>query len=344
MKPATWPRSHRERERLLRIDPDDGSIRDYVIADLPALLSPGDLLVVNDAATLPASLRTSDGSLELRLVSRLSDDASWRALLFGAGDFRTPTEHRPQPRRVAPGEQLELGPGLHARIERVDPEEPRLVELRFAEQGASLWRALYAHGAPIQYAYVSQPLPLFHVQSAFASRPWAVEAPSAGRPLGFGVLLGLAARGVELAFVTHAAGLSSSGSASLDRRMPWPERYFVPESTVQAVARARAQGGRVIAAGTTVVRALEACALEHAALRAGEGLARLVLGPGYVLKVVDGLLTGMHESGTSHFALMQAFAPAALLEDALAHAVSACYLAHEFGDSCLVLRSRQRRR
>ncbi|MFI5308788.1 MAG: S-adenosylmethionine:tRNA ribosyltransferase-isomerase [Polyangiales bacterium] len=341
MKPATWPRERPDHERLLWVDPRSAILHDHLIADLAALLGPGDLLIVNDAATLPASLYTEDRTLELRLTSRLGDDTRWRALLFGAGDFRTPTEHRAEPRHLASGELLAFGDDLHARVGSIDPEQPRLIELRFVERDAALWCGLYRHGAPIQYAHVSRPLSLFHVQSHFAARPWAVEAPSAGRPLGWGVLLALARRGVEIAWLTHAAGLSSTGSAALDRRMPWPERYSIPEATVSAIARAKQRGGRVIAVGTTVVRALEACAAANdGAVVAGEGLARLLLGPRYVPRIADGLLTGMHEQGTSHFALLQAFAPRPLLEQALEHATAAGYLQHEFGDSCLLLRSR----
>jgi S-adenosylmethionine:tRNA ribosyltransferase-isomerase len=137
--------------------------------------------------------------------------------------------------------------------------------------------------------------------------------------------------------VTHAAGLSSTGSATLDRRLPLPERSEIPEATVRAIERARAAGGRVLAAGTSVVRALESRFAEHGSLRAGTGVATLVLSPRFRPQVVDGLLTGLHQRGTSHFALLGAFAPESLLERAIEHAAAQGYLEHEFGDSMLIL-------
>src|SRR5690606_536872 len=122
-----------------------------------------------------------------------------------------------------------------------------------------------------------------------------------------------------------------------DSKLPIPERSEVPAQTVEQVNETRRRQGRVIAVGTSVVRALEARAAETEELRAGEGDASLLIGPGFVPRVADGLLTGMHPPGTSHFAVMAAFAPAELLERALAHAERAGYLEHEFGDSCLVL-------
>jgi S-adenosylmethionine:tRNA ribosyltransferase-isomerase len=162
--------------------------------------------------------------------------------------------------------------------------------------------------------------------------------PSAGRPLAWSLLLGLRARGVGLARVTHAAGLSSTGDAALDASLPWPERFDVPEDTVDAVRATHRSGGRVIAVGTSVVRALEGDALLHGGeLAAGEGTTNLVIGPGFVPRVVRGLFTGLHEATASHFALLQAFASKELLDRAYAHATTAGYEGHEFGDSCLIL-------
>jgi len=219
----------------------------------------------------------------------------------------------------------------------VDPSEPRLVRLRFDRDGRELYQALYEIGRVVQYSYVERPLELWDVQNRYASRPWAFEPPSAGRPLTFGVLGELRARGVALAVVTHAAGLSSTGSSSLDRRLPIPEQSDLPPETVRAVEVTKARGGRVIAVGTTVVRALEGRALESPRLSAGRNETSLVIGPGFRPRVVNGLLTGLHEPASSHFALLQAFAERPLLLRALEHASREGYLEHEFGDSCLVL-------
>jgi len=351
MRPATAPRHDRDDTRLLAIDRDSGALRDLAIVDLPGLLRAGDLLVVNDAATLPASLPARvpgrADPLELRLTGGL-DGPLAGAVLFGAGDWRTPTERRPAPPSLAVGDMLLFeGPGanehvpgdtseLSAAVAAVDPRCSRLLTLRFDRGDAALWSALYRVGRPIQYSYLREPLALWSVQTGFAARPWAAEMPSAGRPLAWSTLLALRRAGVEIAALTHAAGLSSTGDPQLDALLPLPERYELPLATVAAVARARARGGRVIAAGTTVVRALEGNLHRHGALRAGSGETDLVLGADFVPRVVDGLLTGMHDPGESHFQLLRAFARAPVLLAAWRHASAAGYLQHEFGDATLL--------
>jgi S-adenosylmethionine:tRNA ribosyltransferase-isomerase len=327
--------------RLLHVDAHGGSVTDRLLDDLPALLDPGDLVVVNDAATLPASLTLTSHDAELRLAAWEGDpafrDVVFLAVLFGHGNWQEPTEARGAPPRVRPGELLVAGE-LRARVVSVDAREPRLVRVRFEPVGAALLAALYRTGRVVQYSYLERPLELWDVQNGYASRPWAVEPPSAGLSLTFALLTELRRRGIELARLSHAAGLSSTGSASLDRRLPFPERYEIPAETVLAVARARAAGTRVVAVGTTVVRALESAERLPGGLRAGEGHATLVLGPGFRPRAVDGVLSGLHEEGTSHFSLLEAFAPRELLQRSVRHAAEHGYLQHEFGDVCLVMR------
>lgn len=360
MQPATAPRARRDDARLLAVDRDRGAVVDGDIADLPRLLRRGDLLVVNDAATLPASLRArvthavgdvacgEATDLELRLAGPPGGPAA-RAVLFGAGDWRSPTERRPPPPALAPGSVLRLlvaGPEGHvhedlspvtASITAVDPRHPRLVGLRFDRDGAELWAALYRLGRPVQYSYLRAPLDLWSVQTAFAARPWAVEMPSAARPLTWSTLLALRRAGVGVAALTHAAGLSSTGDPSLDAALPLPERYDLPAATVAAIAAARARGGRVIAVGTTVVRALEGCHAARGRLVPGPGETDLVLSAAFVPRVVDGLLTGMHDPSESHFHLLRAFAGDGVLLPAWRHASERAYLQHEFGDATLLI-------
>jgi S-adenosylmethionine:tRNA ribosyltransferase-isomerase len=340
MSPATWPRNNPLGERLLRIDPRAGSLADAHVADLPAMLGPGDLLVLNDSATMPASLRgtTESGApVEARLMDKRSP-GRFSALLFGAGDWHSRTEDRPPPPRLAEGARLRFGLDFSASIAHVSEASPRLVELAFDARGARFWAALYRAGRPIQYAYLDAPLPLWHVQTSYGSRPWCAELPSAGRPLAWGLLLDLVRRGVKIASLTHAAGLSSTGDPSLDAILPLPERFDIPEETVRAVREAHAGGHRVIAVGTTVARALEGCAAQHEGeLVAGAGVTDLRLHRAHRLQIADGILTGMHDPTESHFDLLEAFAPPALLRAALAHAEESGYLCHEFGDSSLIL-------
>jgi len=346
VKTAAWPREHTEAERLLVVDPAAGKMADFEVGELPSRLRAGDLLVVNDAATLPASLQAhaTDGApVEVRLLGP-AEEGQWAAAVLGAGNWRWRTEDRPAPPPLPVGSTLTFRAAaddsapLRATVVSISEVSPRLLRLAFDRQGDALWSAVYRRGRPVQYSYVRAPLALWHVQTAYASRPWAAEAPSAGRPLTWRVLLEARRRGIALAAVTHAAGLSSTGEPALDAALPLPERFDIPEETVAAVTRAHTAGGRVVAVGTTVVRALEGAAENGGgSLRGGEGTTTLRIDRAFRPRLVDGLLTGLHQPGESHFDLLQAFAPEPLLRRALAHAEEEGYLAHEFGDSCLIL-------
>lgn len=316
MSPATSPR---EEARLLVIDPEHGSLADYDYQDLPRFVRPGDVVVLNDAATLPASIASTlrGRPVELRFISVEPP----RAILFGAGDYRTRTEHREPPPPVVVGDRIDAFV-----VTRIDG---RLLEL----EGDAV-SALYARGRPIQYAHVRDPLPLYAVQTLYASRPWAAEMPSAGRPIRAQTIRALREAGATIATLTEAAGVSATGDDTIDRALPLPERYAIPEETVRAVNDAR----RVIAVGTSVTRALEGCFATYGELRAVDAITDLRIGEGTKLEVVDALLTGMHEPGTSHYDLMQAFAGPGLLAEADRHADSRGYLGHEFGDATLIMR------
>jgi len=342
---AAWPAENHSATRLLHVDPAQNAFHDGLVSDLTTLLRPHDLLVLNDAATLPGSLPgwSPCGPLEMRLAGPPSgsDPSLWPAVLFGPGSWRERTEERQPPPRLAAGDRIQLEApvartGLAAEVVSVSPLSPRLVELRFDREGAAFWAALFRVGRPVQYSYLRQPLPLWHVQTAFAGRPLAAEMPSAGRLLRLPLLRALRTGGVDVAAVTHAAGLSSTGDPALDAALPLPELSLVPPVAVAAVERARGAGGRVVAVGTTVVRALEG-AWRDGGLRALVATTDLRIGPGFEPRVVSGLLTGLHEPGESHFELLQAFAARALLEAAVAHAAGAGYRGHEFGDASLVL-------
>ncbi len=339
MRAATAPRPAGE-VRILVVDGTSGTMRVVPSRDFAGLFDAGDLLVVNDAATLPASLvgQTTDGeAIELRLVAQ-SGDRRWTAALFGEGSYRMRTEDRPPPPRVRVGERVLLSEGLVAVIAGFRPETSRLVEIDLALDRApeasldQVWAALYRAGRPVQYAHVPDPLALWDVQNVYAGRPWAVEMPSAGRALRIETILELRRRGVEIARVTHAAGLSTIGDATIDELLPLPERFEVSEDTWEVVARARKRGGRVIAIGTSAARALEGGA------RKGQrsGVTDLRIGPGTRRAIVDAVLTGVHDAGTSHHALLSAFASRPVLDRALARAEKEGLLGHEMGDACLV--------
>lgn len=334
-------RPERRARRLLSVAAD-GGLRHHRPDDLAGLLRPGDLVVANDAATLPASLRgrhvESGAAIEVRLAGwrRAGDPTGFFAVVFGAGGHRIPTERRPPPPALAPGDRLRLGP-LEAVVAFL-AGHPRLPALRFRGGRGTVLAGLARHGRPIQYAHVPEPLALWDVWTGLAARPLAFEPPSAGFALDWRLLAALRRRGVVLATLTHAAGISSTGDPDLDRALPFDEPYSVPRRTAAAVNRIKAAGGRVVAVGTTVVRALEAAARADGLVRAGGGVARGRIGRHSRLQVADALLTGLHEPGESHFELLQAFAAAPLLKRALAAAGEQGYRTHEFGDFLLVER------
>lgn len=312
-------------------------------------LDAGDLVIANDAATLPASLHghhlPSGAAIEVRLAGRRSlapdDVGSFSAVVFGAGDFHTPTEHRPLPPPIAAGDRLILG-RLSAVVENL-LGHPRLVGLSFDGSADEIWAGLARHGRPIQYAHVPAPLALWDVWTAIAGPPVAFEPPSAGFILDWGVLEEMRARGIEFATITHAAGISSTGDDELDRRLPFDEPYEIPVQTASALRAARSRGARVVAIGTTVVRALEDAALPGGLVRAGAGVARQRIGPETNLHVVDAIATGIHEPGTSHHQLLRAFADDRTLGRAQLELVELGYRTHEFGDFVLIAGLQNRR-
>jgi S-adenosylmethionine:tRNA ribosyltransferase-isomerase len=305
-------------------------------------LRPNDLVIANDAATLPASLtgvhQRTGQQIEVRLAGRPSldpmDVSRFSAVVFGEGDFHTRTEDRPLPPPLNPGDTLLLGQ-LRATVEEI-LGHPRLVSLLFHAAADEVWAGLASHGKPIQYSHLQTSLELWDVWTKVAGPPVAFEPPSAGFILDWEVLSTIREHGARFATVTHAAGISSTGDDDLDRLLPFDEPYHIPDSTVAAVELTRQRGGRVIAVGTTVVRALEAAATDDGHLRRGDGMARGKIGPTTRLHVVDAILSGTHERGTSHYELLRAFLEDSTLERATEELTARGYKTHEFGDSVLI--------
>jgi S-adenosylmethionine:tRNA ribosyltransferase-isomerase len=330
--------------RLLVIDAN-GSLRHVARRTLVDWLRPGDLVVANDAATLPASLHgmhvPSGRAVEVRLAgwdSRTwSDAAHFSAVVFGAGDYHTPTEHRPLPPPLVPGDRLTFGP-LSATITNI-LGHPRLVSLWFEGSADAIWEGLARHARPIQYAHIATPLVLWDVWTAVAGTPAAFEPPSAGFALNRQMLADMRMHGIRFVTITHAAGISSTGDDELDARLPLDEPYEISSTTAQAIATTRAQGGRIVAIGTTVVRALEHAAIRDGVVRAGAGVATQRITATTTVAVVDAILSGIHEPGTSHYELLRAFADEATLRRANHELSAHGYHTHEFGDSVFIERS-----
>ena len=303
-------------------------------------------LIANDAATLPASLHgihdASGEPIEVRLAAWVSirDPTRFAAIAFGAGDHRTPTEERMLPPNLSPGDRLTLGP-LVAIVERpivdvstipacsncaswviAQPSSPGLRDT----DGRSNTRM-----SPNRWLYGTS-------GRAFAADPVAFEPPSAGFALDWHTRAVWRRRGIDFATLTHAAGISSTGHPLLDLRLPFDEPYRIPEHTAAAIERAKSKGRRIIAIGTSVVRALESAANADGSVRSGDGVARGRIGRETPLRVADALLTGVHQPGESHFELLRAFADDAVLEQMSEAFARLGYRPHEFGDSMLIER------
>jgi len=329
--------------RLLHLDAN-GRVHHLPRTAFVDALRPGDLVIANDAATLPASLagthEASGAAIEVRLAGRSSlaaDQVSeFSAIVFGTGDFRTRTEDRPAPPTLHRGDRFRLGP-LCASVQAL-LGHPRLVSLRFEGSADAIWAGLAQHGHPIQYAHLAEPLALWDVWTPIAAEPVAFEPPSAGFTLDWQSLAAMRARDIGFATLTHAAGISSTGDPRLDHCLPFDEPYRIPLATLQAIEAARARGGRIVAIGTTVVRALEHSASRREGLQAGEAIARQRLGPASRLRIVDAILSGTHEPGSSHYELLRAFTDDASLRRADEALEARGYRTHEFGDSVLIER------
>ena len=303
-------------------------------------LEPGDLLVVNDSATLPAAVNGLHGDGDDRSLT-----VHFSGPLPGDGDFPVwVVELRSGPR--ADGPITDAVAGEHARL----PSGARLTLLGSYPDGRRtsdrLWAAhldhanadvpsyLSAHGRPITYSYVDRAWPLADYQTVFATKPGSAEMPSAARPFTPAVLRDLVRRGVFVATVTLHTGVSSPEAGE----PPIPERYDVPAATADLVNLTRSRGRRVVAVGTTVTRALETVASPDGVVVAGSGVTDLVLGPDRPARVVNGLVTGWHAPGASHLSLLEAVAGSELVSVAYDEAIKQGYLWHEFGDSCMLLR------
>jgi S-adenosylmethionine:tRNA ribosyltransferase-isomerase len=296
--------------------------------ELAEFLRPGDLLVVNRSATLAASLPAESrvGSFLLNFSTRFGRE------LWLAEPRVSPAQ--PGPLALQAGDLLDIA-GLMGRAVAPYPGLPRLW---FVFVEGSLEMAMARFGKPIRYGYVKEDYPLEMYQTVFASIPGSAEMPSAGRPFTQEVLDSLRARGVGLAEIILHAGVSSLDllAEQVESETAYPEPFWVFPAAAQAINAAREDGRRVIAVGTTVVRAIET-AWDGGRLRPMAGFTRVYLHPGRPVHVLDGLITGFHDSATSHLALLHAFAGTDLVRAAYAEAVHEQYLWHEFGDSHLIL-------
>jgi S-adenosylmethionine:tRNA ribosyltransferase-isomerase len=326
---AHEPPARRDHVKLMVAHRGGGRIEHVRFSELPELLAPGDLLVVNVSATLPAAVpaQRSDGmTVRVHFSTRAPGlDPSWRVV-----ELRSPDGSRPQPARA--GEVIELAGG--ATLELVAPyaSGARLMLAR-VHSAEPVEDYLPRFGEPIRYGYVRECWPLNDYQNVYATTPGSAEMPSAGRPFTPELITRLVASGILLAPITLHTGVSSPER----HEPPFPEQYDVPAATARLVNTIREAGGRVIAVGTTVVRALETAAAPDGTVAPGSGWTGLVIGPERPTRTVDGLITGWHEPEASHLQMLEAIAGHDLLTRSYTEALEHAYLWHEFGDSHLII-------
>ncbi|TDD55741.1 S-adenosylmethionine:tRNA ribosyltransferase-isomerase [Nonomuraea terrae] len=293
----------------------------HLFSDLPDLLDAGDLIVVNNSATLPAAVRLDRLAVHF---STSRPDGTWLV------ELRRRTTKGTEPYAGGePGEWLPM-PG-RATLRLIDRETPRLWR---ASLNRDVQAYLRVHGVPIRYSYVERDWPIEAYQTVFATVPGSAEMPSAARPFTAGLVTALVARGVGIAPITLHTGVASPEKDE----PPYDERYDVPAATARLVNLALESGNRVVAAGTTVVRALETAADAPGHVSPSAGWTRHVVTPEIGVRAVTGLITGLHEPRSSHLLMLTAIAGEATLARAYEEALSMGYLWHEFGDTHLILK------
>ncbi|MFD5589204.1 S-adenosylmethionine:tRNA ribosyltransferase-isomerase [Streptomyces sp. NPDC057413] len=321
------------------------AVSHHAFVELPRLLRAGDLLVVNTSATLAAAV---DGRVgHARVVVHFStrgEDGRW-AVELREPDGRGTTRAWARPssagvplraRAGIPAEEVECPGGVRLVLE--EPVSERGTRLWWARPaGGDVLALMRRHGRPIRYAYTERDQPLSAYQTVFAlpgpDGAGSAEMPSAARPFTARLVAELVSRGVQFAPVTLHTGVASPEA----HEPPYPERFAVPEASARVINAVRAGDGRVIAVGTTAVRAVESAVGAGGVVRARAGWTDLVVTPGRGVRVVDGLLTGLHEPAASHLLMLEAVAGRAAVARAYEEALRGLYLWHEFGDVHLIL-------
>lgn len=318
----------RDRVRMLVASRRSGTLVHSHFSELVSFLHEGDLVVINTSGTLAAELDGTDRSgraTQVHLSTQLP-----------AGLWTVELRRANQPwLDAAPGDVITLAGG--GRVVVLSPYAHRGLGVRLwvatVELPEPLHPYLTRHGRPIAYSYVTGRWPVSSYQNVYATEPGSAEMPSAGRPFTPEVITRLVATGVGVAPI-----LLHTGVASLEAgEPPYPEYYRVSPVTANRINDAHRDGGRVLAVGTTVVRALETGVDERGTVHPGTGWTETVITPDRPTRVVDGLLTGWHEPEASHLAMLEAVAGRQLLERSYAAALEEGYLWHEFGDVHLVL-------
>lgn len=316
----------RDHVKMMVLDKKTGHVTHDQFFQLTDYLNPGDLVVMNNSRTVPAILQAGvfrdtkiiQQEVEIRLARRLNEEI-WDVLVVAEG--------------VKLGDILCFSSDLTAVVIDTNAGTP-LITILFSKKGTDLFNSIYSLGEPIRYEYISNNWGLDYYQTVFASHPGSVEMPSAGRAFSWELLFNLQRKGIEIDFIQLHTGLSYLLDDELETSPTDNyEEYHLSEKTIEKIRKTKANGGRVIAVGTTVVRALESAGVTGAL----NGVTNLYINQSFPLKMVDGIITGFHEPKASHLDMLTSFVPQDLLWSAYKEAINQQYLWHEFGDMNLIL-------
>jgi S-adenosylmethionine:tRNA ribosyltransferase-isomerase len=324
---ADRPVEPRDHARLLAVSRRSGARAHHRIADLPGLLKAGDLLVVNDTKVLPVRVngrkRPGGGKVDLIFVKDLGDH-SWEVLMKGGGKV---------------GQVIDLDADAHCTILETGPSKIR-VGMTTSKPARALFQTIGQMPLPPYIKRVPEQADLKWYQTCFARKEGSIAAPTAGLHFTEGLIAGLGARGIRIATVTLHVGPATFRPVKTTRiedHDMLSERMEVTEETAETIMRTKAEGGRIVAVGTTVVRTLETASDEKGAIAPYDGEATLYITPGYRFRMVDAMLTNFHMPRTTLLMLVSAFAGVENLRGAYAEAIHARYRFYSYGDAMLIL-------
>lgn len=317
----------RDHVRLLVGEASSDSVTDHEFTELPKLLRAGDVLVVNTSATIPAAISTQDSDKTVHFSTERAD-GSWLVELRQANGKTTEPYSG-----GTPGDVYRLPGNASITLrERYSRQRLWVADVRTGAVD-TVQRYLRLFGSPIRYSYVREFWPISYYQTVFGIHPGSAEMPSASRPFTNRLVTRLAVAGIQFAPILLHTGVASPEA----HERPYPERFAVSSNTARIVNQAKAAGGRIIAVGTTAVRALESATNPSGIVSAASGFTDLIITPERGVRTVDGLLTGFHEPQASHLDMLAAIADRELLARCYTAAIDAGYLWHEFGDLNLLL-------
>jgi S-adenosylmethionine:tRNA ribosyltransferase-isomerase len=311
--------------------------------NLPNHLSKNDVLVVNDSAVIPGSFQAyhyqSNELIELRLVrflgKKTTDISKWQAITYGEGNWRIPTEKRNDPPKMTIGDLIIVN-DLIAKIIEISFEIERLLTIEFLGEKSEIIRKIYYYGNLIQYSYLKNHLELWDHQTLFSSYPVSIEPSSSAFQLNWKLLFKFQKIGIKIIPITHAISISNTGIAEIDTNLPLDERYWISKESAANLNLALDKQSNIITIGTSVTRALESIMLKRRFFIEETDQVNLKIDKNHNIKVVNGLLTGMHMFNESHINLLEAFAPIDIIDQEYTKAIEKKFLWHEYGDTMLI--------